>query len=176
VGRIKAIRAHLRSFGCKAYAHIPDQKRSKLDSKTVECIFVGYSNDSKAYRLFNPATRSIVKSRDVIFDEKDKARDSVEVGVNSEEMVDAEPTTVNDDSKTSSDGVSGEIGEDTIVVDTQRQPNPPITEGTSNEPRRSGREKRLPARYAMDSVHASLAISHEPQDFAKAMRRPDSRQ
>src|SRR4051812_25056485 len=45
---------HLRSFGCKAYAHVPIQRRNKLDSKTVECILVGYSSESKAYRLYDP--------------------------------------------------------------------------------------------------------------------------
>jgi len=42
---------YLRPFGCKAYAHIPAQNRSKLDAKTIECILVGYSTTSKAYRL-----------------------------------------------------------------------------------------------------------------------------
>jgi transposase InsO family protein len=65
---------HLRSFGCKAYAHVPKQKRTKLDSKTTECIFIGYSDDSKAYRLFNPVTKAVIKSRDVIFDELSNAR------------------------------------------------------------------------------------------------------
>jgi hypothetical protein len=69
--------AHLRSFGCKAYAHVPDQKRTKLDSKTRECIFLGYSEDSKAYRLFDPRTRNVIKSRDVIFDEQDNKKSQV---------------------------------------------------------------------------------------------------
>ncbi|KAD7477788.1 hypothetical protein E3N88_00924 [Mikania micrantha] len=46
--------AHFRVFGCIAYAHVPDQRRSKLDDKSEKCIFVGYSEQSKAYKLFNP--------------------------------------------------------------------------------------------------------------------------
>ena len=61
---------HLRPFGCKAYTHIPIQKRSKLDSKTVECILVGYDGESKAYRLFDPVKRVVNVGRDVIFDER----------------------------------------------------------------------------------------------------------
>ena len=61
---------HLRPFGCKAYTHIPIQKRSKLDSKTVECILVGYDGESKAYRLFDPMKRVVNVGRDVIFDER----------------------------------------------------------------------------------------------------------
>ncbi|KAK4258396.1 hypothetical protein QN277_007851 [Acacia crassicarpa] len=61
--------SHLRIFGCIAYAHIPDQKRKKLDDKGEKCIFIGYEQRSKAYRLYNPLTKKVVISRDVEFDE-----------------------------------------------------------------------------------------------------------
>ena len=32
---------HLRVFGCRAYVHICKDKRSKLDDKAKECIFLG---------------------------------------------------------------------------------------------------------------------------------------
>lgn len=57
-------------FGCIAYAHIEDQKRKKLDSKGEKCIFLGVSDASKAYKLYNPSTKKIVISRDVVFDEE----------------------------------------------------------------------------------------------------------
>eukprot|EP00253_Pinus_taeda_P025723 PITA_25723 len=41
---------HMKVFGCVAYAHIPDQLRRKLDSKGEKYIFIGYSEESKAYR------------------------------------------------------------------------------------------------------------------------------
>ena len=44
----------LRVFGTPAMVHIPKEKRRKLDPKSIECIMVGYSQESKAYRLFNP--------------------------------------------------------------------------------------------------------------------------
>ena len=61
---------HFRIFGCIAYAHIPDQKRTKLDDKGEKCIFLGVSDQSKAYKLYNPITKKIVISHDVIFDEE----------------------------------------------------------------------------------------------------------
>ena len=61
--------AHLRVFGCQAHVHVPKEHRSKLDSKSVPHIFIGYSNVSKAYRLWDPAARKFTISRDVIFDE-----------------------------------------------------------------------------------------------------------
>ena len=43
--------AYLRIFGCKAYAHVPQEKCQKLDSKTIECTYLGYSEHKKAYTL-----------------------------------------------------------------------------------------------------------------------------
>ena len=61
---------HFRIFGCLAYAHISDVKRKKLDDKAEKCIFLGVSESSKAYKLFNPLTKKIVTSRDVVFEEE----------------------------------------------------------------------------------------------------------
>ena len=44
---------HFRIFGCVAYAHIPNQRRTKLDDKGEKCIFLGVSNQSKAYKQQN---------------------------------------------------------------------------------------------------------------------------
>src|SRR4051794_32941623 len=41
---------HLRPFGCKAYMHILVQKRMKLNTKSIEGIFIGYCLQSKAYQ------------------------------------------------------------------------------------------------------------------------------
>jgi hypothetical protein len=35
--------SHLRVFGCIAYVHVPEEKRSKLGPKAEKCIFIGYS-------------------------------------------------------------------------------------------------------------------------------------
>ena len=55
---------HFKIFGCIAYAHVPNEKRKKLDDKGEKC---SVSETSKAYKLFNPLTKKIVTSRDVIF-------------------------------------------------------------------------------------------------------------
>ena len=66
----KPIVDHFKIFGCIAYAHIPDEKRKNLDDKGEKCVFLGVSEVSKAYKLFNPLTKNIVTSRDVVFDEE----------------------------------------------------------------------------------------------------------
>lgn len=66
--------AALRVFGCIAYAHVPNAKRKKFDGKGEKCIFVGYSDRTKGYKLFNPSAGAVIVSRDVEFSE-DKAWD-----------------------------------------------------------------------------------------------------
>eukprot|EP00253_Pinus_taeda_P024842 PITA_24842 len=37
--------SHLRVYGCDAYVHVPKEKRTKLDSKSENCIFIGEVKD-----------------------------------------------------------------------------------------------------------------------------------
>ena len=60
---------HLRIFGCLVYIHIPKEMRTKLDPSGKKCIFVGYSENSKAYRIYFPGYKKIDISRDVTFGE-----------------------------------------------------------------------------------------------------------
>lgn len=63
---------HFRVFGCVGYVHIPDVKRTKLDDKSVKCVMIGYSRESKAYKMFDPVEKKAYTSRDVIFEEEKK--------------------------------------------------------------------------------------------------------
>jgi hypothetical protein len=54
-----------------SYAHVLDNKRTKLDSKSLKCVLLGISKESKAYRLYDPLSQKIIISRDVIFKEED---------------------------------------------------------------------------------------------------------
>ena len=51
------------------YIHIPKKKRTKLDPSGNKGIFVGYSESSKAYRIYFPGYKNIDISQDVTFDE-----------------------------------------------------------------------------------------------------------
>ena len=67
--RTKPDLQHLRTFGCRAYAHIPDQKRSKFDPKADICTFIGYAMNQKGYLLQRDDDGTIFSSRDVKFNE-----------------------------------------------------------------------------------------------------------
>jgi hypothetical protein len=43
---------HFRIFGCPVYIHVPKEKRSKLEPSGRKGTFVGYSESSKAYRIY----------------------------------------------------------------------------------------------------------------------------
>ncbi|KAH9752737.1 hypothetical protein KPL71_014822 [Citrus sinensis] len=62
--------SHLRVFGSITHVHVPDESRAKLDDKSEKFIFIGYDNNSKGYKLYNPNNGKIVISRDVVFDEE----------------------------------------------------------------------------------------------------------
>lgn len=68
---VRVIIYHLGIFGCVAYAHVPKELRKKLDDRTDKCIFIGYSDESKPYRLYNPITKKYIISRDVEFKEEE---------------------------------------------------------------------------------------------------------
>jgi len=58
-------------FGCLSYTHVPDNKRTKLDNKSVKCVLLGISEESKAYRLYDPLSQKVIVSRDVVFNEEE---------------------------------------------------------------------------------------------------------
>ena len=67
---------HLKIFGFPVYIHIPKEKRTKLDPSGKKGLFVGYSEQSKAYRIYIPRYRQIELRRDLTFGEDTTFRKS----------------------------------------------------------------------------------------------------
>jgi hypothetical protein len=65
----KPLVAHLKVFGCDAFVHVPKERRSNLDKKAINCTFIGYKEGMKGYKLWDPASRRTMYSRDVVFRE-----------------------------------------------------------------------------------------------------------
>jgi hypothetical protein len=65
----------LKVSSCKAFVHIPRDERSKLDSKTKQCIYLGSPSDEFGFRLWDPIKKKTVRSRDVVFIEDETIQD-----------------------------------------------------------------------------------------------------
>ena len=61
---------HLRTFGCVAHVKTVAGHVSKLADRSTPMVMIGYETGSKAYRVYNPATRKVQVTRDVIFEEE----------------------------------------------------------------------------------------------------------
>ena len=67
----KASIAHLKIFGCAAYAMVPiPLRQSKLADTSVLCCFAGYDEQRKAYRVYNPPNDTVVVTSQCRFDEE----------------------------------------------------------------------------------------------------------
>ncbi|GJR42594.1 retrovirus-related pol polyprotein from transposon TNT 1-94 [Tanacetum coccineum] len=60
---------HLHIFGCTCYLTRDGENLDKMKEKGDPCILVGYSTQSKGYRVYNKRTRLIVESIHLRFDE-----------------------------------------------------------------------------------------------------------
>lgn len=114
-GGTKPIVDYFRVFGCVAHVHIPDQRRIKLDDKSKKCVFLGVSDESKAWRLYDPTTEKIVVSKDVIFEEEkgwDWIRTAEEI---KRDILECEGET-NQEEETAGEVAAGEDTETEVAV------------------------------------------------------------
>ena len=86
---------HLHVWGCPAEARPYRPNEKKLDSKTVSCYFIGYSERSRGYKFCDPITKLIFESGNAQFFEDTEfvGRDMAKDFVFEEEYVDI-PTCV----------------------------------------------------------------------------------
>ena len=78
---------NLRAFGCDVYVHVPDEKRKKLDAKSMKGMFVGYPDGSKGYKVFVPESQQkFFRSRDVKFMEASFVNSSARKDTDGEEL------------------------------------------------------------------------------------------
>jgi hypothetical protein len=160
---------HLRIFGCDAYVHVPKDQRSKLDSKSMKCIFLGYEAGSKAYRLYNPTSRNFVKSRDVIFDEE-KQLSHQEIGF----------IPLGEEGQSQQQGNHPYLNQPEEEMETEENFEDAQEEFQEDfqETRRSEREKKLPRKYwELDNpIQVCLADTREPQSLTEALSGDSSKE
>ena len=175
--------SHVRVFGCNTYVHVPKEKRGKLDSKSEKNIFVGYKEGVKGYKLWNPESKTIVYSRDVVFretqskkgiqeDEEPKKVIMFEESPIAESVeVVPQSTPVDSDSDPEQEDLVNEVED----ADSDEDPD------TDSMPalRRSTRERKVPLRYslsALSTFHALSITGDDPSSVKEARSMDDANQ
>lgn len=172
---------YFRVFGCLSHVHVLNTTRTNLDDKSIQCVLLGVSDESKAYRLFNPVSGKIIVSRDVN-SEEDKGwnwgRTAEEV---KRDMLVCEGSN---DSENSSLESEEEIVEDTeITPDSNQDTTTSTSSDSSNEyaPVLVERRIRKVPNYlqdyetgeglSKDENYFAMFTSHEdPNSFEEAER------
>ncbi|KAL5851655.1 hypothetical protein ACOSQ3_006773 [Xanthoceras sorbifolium] len=152
--------SHLRVFGCISYVHIDSVERSKLDTKSNKCVFVGYGGDEFGYRFWDYENRKIIRSRDVIFNENLMHKDR-SIAESSSSTIEAETKEFAEFEEISGSDV--QISPETV----QEEPSAP-------ELRRSSRVPKPIQRYSPSLHYLLLTDSGEPECYDEAMQVEDS--
>lgn len=155
IGRKPSV-SHFRTFGSICYSHVPKDERGKLDSKSRKCLFVGYGQFSKGYRVYDIENKKTIISRDVIFDESNRLSVQKEscpdnsnylIGVGS-----ASPESVESDSE-----ITEFVESDSELSDIEPE-----------QLRRSDRVNKQPDRYG-EWVY-SCAVNADPASYEEAVK------
>ncbi|KAH9783217.1 hypothetical protein KPL71_009226 [Citrus sinensis] len=158
--------SYLHAFGCPVYVMYNVQEKIKLDPKSRRCIFLGYADGVKGYRLWDPTTHKIIISRDVIFIEDQlQMRDEDDSMV--KEKSETIPVYVENNSKDS----------DSFEAAPEHEEQEPV-ESEALEVRRSTRERRLPTWHSeyvteINVVYCLLTEDGEPSTFREALNNSD---
>jgi hypothetical protein len=59
----------LRTFGCACWPNLRPYNTRKLEFRSKQCVFLGYSNLHKGFKWLDPSIGRVYISRDVVFDE-----------------------------------------------------------------------------------------------------------
>ena len=171
----KANLSYLKIFGCLAYVHIDDAARSKLDSKSKKCYFIGYGNEEFGYRFWDDEKRKIIRSKNVVFNEEVLYKDKLREGSKTEEpgavdLDDILTPELQQDTTTAEEEISQEeSGEADESDDSEEVPYTPVT-----ELRRSSRIIRKPVRFSPSLNYILLTDRGEPECYEEAMQVDES--
>jgi hypothetical protein len=66
----KPVVHHLRTFGCIVYVRNTTPHLKKLEDRGRKMIFVSYESGPKVYHAYDPITKRVHVTRDVVFDEQ----------------------------------------------------------------------------------------------------------
>jgi hypothetical protein len=139
--------AHLRTFRCISYTHIPSKLRKKLDDRSEKCIFTGYSETYKAYRLYNLISKKLILSRDVKFLENQLWNESENQHMDSQNPLLSSPENAKN---------SGQPIPQPSLPRLQVQGQPKKSQNTSNSSRDSFSEPQNQRTRSLREIHQQL--------------------
>ncbi|CDF39993.1 unnamed protein product [Chondrus crispus] len=88
---------HLRVFGSKCWYTLPKHNIQKLDARAKEAMFLGYAENTKAYKLWDGDLHKVIVSRDVTFDESTGGKSGEPMDTNEEASTDDDTINLNID-------------------------------------------------------------------------------
>ena len=173
--------SHFKVFGCKAYMHVPKENRKKWDSKTKKGIFVAYSITSKGYRLYDPVSRKICVSRDVLFDEDEFIQRKKEI-----QVFDTSDSENEEEIQETNEAMPQATQEDHDTIDNEESTSEETDVIHQQQPRRSMRKRKPPDRHCVVITGKwwknNVACSdgkysfEEPTTVNEALNGPDNEQ
>ena len=153
--------SHIKVFGCMCYAYIPEvKKKGKLSNKAEKLRFIGYSLQTKRYRLIDESTSKVLVRRDVICNESDFQYDS------SKTKVTDEGTT------TSYEQVMVPEDEEPIELPIEPQPQEQVVQ--EQQHCYPTRQRTAPVRYGIDEFVDTAFLDEvqieEPKGIEEALK------
>nr|GEU29048.1 Gag-Pol polyprotein [Tanacetum cinerariifolium] len=156
--------SELHIFGSHVYVMYNSQKTTKLDLKFKKCLFLGYADRVKGYRLWDPTAHKVVASRFVVFIE-DKIQEKEEC-----DSTTRETTSIQMEKEFQSNDSFEAAPQHEVNVTNESQA--PATRTLNRERRRPGWHSD----YVMESniAHCLLTEDGEPSTLQEALNNPDA--
>jgi hypothetical protein len=178
---------YFKTFGSKCYILRDRENLGKFDTKSDEGIFLGYSTNSRAYRVFNKRTETVMESINVIVDdeevqrssrEEEKQIDSVDSSAAPTDIIKPSPKESLDESSPTTSGSTPTTSEDEDISANPprqsqvRQNHPPQQIlGNVNEGHRLRSRVVQPANEIANQVSYSYYLTQtEPKKVDKALQ------
>ncbi|KMQ86201.1 integrase core domain protein, partial [Lasius niger] len=167
-------------FGSKVAAHIPKERRLKFDAKSKEGIVIGYSENTKGYRIYFPQKKKVEILKDIVFlrDENERTKETGTSIISEEEEAGKivsetiiEMDEIQEDRRLESDNESEgdeRTGESSLNDDYASCEE--TEELTKRYELRDRSKLRKPTAYEDYEVNfTSLVEENEPQTYVEAM-------
>lgn len=171
---------HVRIFGSSVMVHVPKEKRLKWDKKAKRQILVGFSENVKGYRIYDPCRNLINTSRDVVITELPSRKNRTSgVTLENADSVEEPPEVKELLDKSSSSETNGAILENTDSVgetpEVQADDDNVQEKEQEENLEETRRQRRPPQRYGYANVCTTPPIAGE-MTYAEAISGPEGDQ